>query len=425
MTWLPKSVVCLSYYDRFRFGSDALAALLLSLQIFPLAIAIAIATGVHPLYGISCASIAALLASVFGDSKIRVTAPNVVFVAVGSSIVAREGILALSLSTLLAGILLVFFGAIGLGAAIRMLPRPVVVGFSTGIAVLVVRQRVPDLLGIGPQIVADPIPRAGLTLARYPVQIEPHAIILAVATLILIMACRIASRHVPASLIAVIMGALLVKFGHFPVRTIESLFGSDLRSFHLHPVGASRVGHLGSILTQGFAIAVLVAIESYHAMGLAANLTGERFNSNGELFVQGGVNVVSAFAGGLPASGVPSHTLDNARLGAQTPIAGILQAVFLVVFLLLVAPLLRFIPLPVISALILSSVFRMTNWQEVLRLIQVPRIQAAAWVATSLLMIVTDFPIAIAVGMLIGMFLYIRKKPAILTKAAPGTSHNP
>src|SRR5712692_2741639 len=141
MTWLPKSVVCHSYYDRFRFGSDALAALLLSLQIFPLAIAIAIATGVHPLYGISCASIAALLASVFGDSKIRVTAPNVVFVAVGSSIVAREGILALSLSTLLAGILLVFFGAIGLGAAIRMLPRPVVVGFSTGIAVLVVSQR--------------------------------------------------------------------------------------------------------------------------------------------------------------------------------------------------------------------------------------------------------------------------------------------
>src|SRR5712692_6572924 len=286
MTWLPKSVVCHSYYDRFRFGSDALAALLLSLQIFPLAIAIAIATGVHPLYGISCASIAALLASVFGDSKIRVTAPNVVFVAVGSSIVAREGILALSLSTLLAGILLVFFGAIGLGAAIRMLPRPVVVGFSTGIAVLVVRQRVPDLLGIGPQIVADPIPRAGLTLARYPVQIEPHAIILAVATLILIMACRIASRHVPASLIAVIMGALLVKFGHFPVRTIESLFGSDLRSFHLHPAGAFRVDHLGSILAQGFAIAVLVAIESYQAMGLAANLTGERFNSS-ELFVQG------------------------------------------------------------------------------------------------------------------------------------------
>src|SRR5258708_36453741 len=304
-----------------------------------------------------------------------------------------------------------------------MLPRPVVVGFSTCIAVLVVSQRVPDLLGIGPQSVADPVPRAGLTLVRYPVQIEPHALILAVAPLILIMACRIASRHVPASLIAITMGALLVKFWHFPVRTIESLFGSDLRSFHLHPAGAFRLDLLGSILAQGFAIAALVAIESFQAMGLAANLTAERFNSNGELFVQGVVNVASAFAGGLPASGVSSHTFDNARLGAQTPIAGILEAVFLIVSLLLMAPLFRFIPLPVISAIILSSVFSMTNWQEVLQLMKVPRIEAAAWVATSFLTIVTDLPLAIAVCMLIGMFLYIRKKSAIRSKAAPDRLH--
>src|SRR5664279_3633126 len=190
MTWLPKFAVCLSYYDCFRLRSDAFGALFLALQIFPFAIAIAVASGVPPIYGVLCAAIAGLLASVFGDSKIRVTAPNVVFVAAASSIVAREGILALSLSTLLAGVLLVFFGAIGLGAAIRMLPPPVVVGFSTGIAVLVVTQRVPDLLAIDAQIVADPVPRAGLTLARYPVEIEPRSIILAVATLILIMACR-------------------------------------------------------------------------------------------------------------------------------------------------------------------------------------------------------------------------------------------
>jgi len=130
------------------------------------------------------------------------------------------------------------------------------------------------------------------------VQIEPHAIILAVVTLVLIMACRRASRYVPASLIAITTGALLVKFGHFPVRTVESLFGSDLRSFHLYPAGAFRLDLLGSILAQGFAIAVLVAIESFQAMGLEANVTGERFNSNGKLFVQGGVNVASAFAGG-------------------------------------------------------------------------------------------------------------------------------
>lgn len=423
MTWLPKFAVCLSYYDRFRLRSDAFAALFLALQIFPLAIAIAVATGVSPIYGVLCAAIAGLLASVFGDSKIRVTAPNVVFVAVASSIVAREGILALSLSTLSAGVLLVFFGAIGLGAGIRKLPRPVVVGFSTGIAVLVVSQQVPALLGIGSQIVAHPAPRAALTLIRYPGQIEPHAIILVFSTLILITACRRA-RYVPASLVAIITGALLVKFGHFPVHTIGSLFGSDSMSLRVHLAEVFRLDLLGSILAQGFAIAVLVATESYQAMGLAAKLTGERFNSNGELFVQGGVNVACAFAGGLPTSGISSHTFDNARLGAQTPIAGILQAVFLVVTVLLMAPILRLIPMPVISALILSSVFSMTNWREVLRLMKVPSIEAVAWVATSVLTLVADLPIAIAVGMLIGMLLYIRKEPAILTKANSGTSHN-
>ena len=417
MTWRPKFVVCLSYYDRFRFRSDAFAALVLALQVFPAVIAIAIATGVHPLYGISCAVAAGLLASALGDSKVRVSAPSVVFVAVASSIVAREGILALSLSTLLAGVLLLFFGAIGLGAGIRMLPRPVVVGFSTGIAVLVVSQQVPDLFGVSSPIGVHRVPRAVLTLLRYPAQIPPHAIILAVATLILITACRMTSRHFPGGLIAVATGALLVKFGHFPVRTVESLYGSAVVSFQLHPLEAFRLDLLSSILAQGFAMAVLTAMASFEALGLAADLTGEGFNFNGELFVQGGVNVASAFVGGLPACGVSSHTFDNARLGAQTPIAGMLQAVFLFVPMLLMAALLRFIPLSVLSALILSSVFSMTNWQEILSFIKARHIDLVAWVATSLLIIVTDLPTAIALGMLIGIFLYIRNKPAIPSKA--------
>jgi len=417
MTWRPKFVVCLSYYDRFRFRSDTFAALVLALQVFPLAIAIAIATGVHPLYGISCAVAVGLLASALGDSKVRVTAPSVVFVAVASSVVAREGILALSLSTLLAGVLLVFFGAIGLGAGIRMLPRPVVVGFLTGIAVLVVSQQVPNLLGVSPSIGVHPVPQAVLTLLRYPAQIPPHAIILAVATLILITACRIVSRHFPAGLIAIATGALMVKFWHFPVRTIESLYGSEAISFHLHPFEAFRFNLLAGILAQGFAIAVSTATASFEAMGLAADLTGEGFNLNGELLVEGGVNVASAFVGGLPACGVSSHTFENARLGAQTPIAGMLQAVFLVVSMLLMAGFLRFIPLSVLSALILSSVFSMMNWQEILSLMKAPRIDVAAWVATSLLTIVTDLPTAIALGMFIGIFLYIRNKPAVPSKA--------
>jgi SulP family sulfate permease len=410
MTWLPKSVVCLSYYDLPRFRSDAFAALILCLQLCPLALAIAIASGLHPFYGIYCAAIAGFLASVFGDSKIRVSAPNILFIAVASSIVAREGVLALSLTTLLAGLLLMFFGAIGLGAAIRVLPRPVVLGFSTGIAVLVISQELPDFLGINSQIPGAQAPSGGLRVLRHITQIEPHAIILAIAALVLIVACRKAFRYLPAGLIVMTTGALLVKLNHFPVRTIGAFCGSNLVPLHLHLAGPVRRDLLGSILAHAFAIAVLVGLESVRAVDLASSLTGEHSSPDGELLVHGGVNVASAFAGGLPASGAFSYTSENAHAGAQTPVAGILQSVFLVAFLLLIAPLVPFTPMPVISAIILANGSGMTNWRELPKLVKGRNLEFGAWLATSFLTVATDLPVAVAAGMLIALFLYVRKQ---------------
>jgi SulP family sulfate permease len=423
MTWLPKSVVCLSYYNRSRFRSDAFAAFLLSLQIFPLAIAIAVAIGVHPLYGVSCAAAAGLLVSIFGDSKIRVSAPNVIFVAVASGIVAREGILGLSLTTLLAGVLLMFFGAIHVGAAIQVLPRPVAVGFTTGIAVLIISEQLPNCFGLSSPIPTDQAGRAALTAVRLVMDIKPHAIVLAFAALVLMVVCRRTLKHAPAGLFVVVIGAVLVRFGHFPVRTIESLHGPSPMS-PLHLAGVLGFNRFGRIVAPAFVIAVLVAIEALQAMQVATGLTGESSNPDGELFLQGGANLASACVGSLPVSGVSSHTLENVRLGAQTPVAGILQAFFLVLFLVLTAPLIRFIPLPMVSALILSSVFGMTKWREIPRLLKAARFDGVAWVAISLLTIFADLPVAIAVGMLIGMFLHIRKKSIVLGKAAPRDQRN-
>jgi sulfate permease, SulP family len=407
MTWLPKSVVCLRYYDRSRFRADAFAAFLLSLQIFPLAIAIPIAIGIHPLYGISGAAVAALLASTFGDSKIRVSAPNVIFITVASSIVARDGVMGLCLSTLLSGVLLMFFGAIRLGAAIRVLPRPVALGFTTGIAVLVVSQQLPDLLGLSSQLRTDHVIQGALAFLRNPV-IEPHAIILAFAALVLVAACRRTWRYAPAGLIVIAMGALLVRFGHFPVNAVGAFHGSS-PLFPLHLAGVLGFDSFGRIIAPAFAIAVLVAVESLHALVVATALTGETTNPDGELLLQGSANLTSALVGGVPVSGVPSHTLENARLGAQTPVGGMLQAVFLVVFLLIAAPVVRWIPFPAISALILSSLFSMAMWHEIPQLMKAQRLEVASWAATTLLTIFADLLTAISVGMLIGMFLYIRK----------------
>lgn len=414
MTWLPKSVVCLSYYNRSRFRSDAFAAFLLSLQIFPLAVAIAVAIGVHPLYGVSCAAATGLLVSIFGDSKIRVSAPNVILIAVASTIVARDGILGLCLSTLLAGVLLMFFAAIRLGAAIQVLPRPVAVGFTTGIAVLIISEQLPNCFGLSSQIPTDQVARGALTVMRHVTHREPHALVLALAALVTMVVCSKTLRHVPVSLIVVAVGALLVRVWHLPVPTVGAFHGSTVM-FPMHLAGALRFDLFGRIIGPAFAIAVLVAIESLQAMVVATGLTGESTDPNSELILQGGANLTSAFVGGLPVSGVSSDTVENVGLGAQTPVAGMLQAVFLVVFLTFVAQGVRFIPLPVISALVLSSVFHMTNWREIHYLTKGPRFELVVWGATSVLTIFADLPIAIAVGMFIGMFVYIRKlqQPAL------------
>ena len=414
MTWLPKSVVCLRYYDRSRFRSDALAAFVLSLQVFPLAIAIPIAIGIHPLYGISGAAVASLLASIFGDSKIRVSAPSVVLVAIASTVAARDGVLGLSLSTLLAGVLLMFFAAIRLGRAIQVLPRPVAVGFTTGIAVLVVSAQLPNLFGLNSEIPTDQVARGTLTVMRHVTHSEPHTLVLAFAALVTMVGCSKTLRHAPVPLIVVAIGALLVRVWHLPVRTIGELHGST-EMFPVHLTGALTFDSFGGIIAPAFAIAVLVAIESLQAIRVATSLTGERSNPDSELFLQGGVNLASACVGALPVAGVASHTRENMHLGAQTPVAGILQAILLVMFLLFVAPVVRFIPLPVTSALIVASAFKMTTWQEIRRLTKAPRFEVVACAATSLLTIIADLPTAIAVGVLIGMFLHIRRlrEPAL------------
>jgi SulP family sulfate permease len=409
MIWLPKSVVCLSYYDRFRFRSDLFASFVLSLQIFPICIAIAIASGLPPSYGICSAAIASFVSSAFGDSKIRVGAPNVIFVAVAANVVMRDGVAGLALSTLFAAVLLIFFGAIRVGRAVQLLPRPIVLGFTTGIAVLIVGKQIPDLLGLSMPVSNSGVPWSEpLTAFRHVIQFQPQAILLAFATLALTLASRRISRLIPMSLIIVVAGMLLVKFGHVPVRTVEAFNGP--KPWLLQPANVVlRSDLLAGILAQAFVIAVLVAIESLAAMKIAEGMTGERSNPETELLVEGGANLASALFGALPVSGISSHSFDNARFGAQTPVAGILQAFWLVTLLLVAAPLAHFIPLPVISALVLSSIFGMVSWREVPRVRKASRLEVLTWIAISLLTILANLPAAISAGVVLGALLYARK----------------
>jgi SulP family sulfate permease len=407
--WLPKSVLCLRYYNRFRFRSDLRAGLILSAQIFPVSIAVAIASGLSPIYGISCAAIAGLFASGLGESKVRISAPNVLFVTVASGIVSEHGVLGLSLSTSLTGIVLIVLAGTGLAAAVPFIPRAIVAGLSSGVAVLVVSGVVSDLFGVRSPIFVSEIHEGVVELLQRASLVSPSATITATATLTLILLCRKVSALIPASLIATSIGVLLVKFHLLHVQTIGSPLGSVVWLFHPFPIGLLRPDFLGGALGPAFAIAILAAFQSLEAMDLAGSLAGERHSSKVELFIQGGANIGSSLFGGLPISGSYVHTATNVRSGAQTPVAGMLLAVFLPAFFCLALPFVPSIPLPVISGILLSSVCTMSHWREIPRLVKLSRSDACAWLATALLTIASDLLTAIAVGMLIGMFLYIQK----------------
>jgi SulP family sulfate permease len=393
--WLPKSVVCLRYYNQFRFRSDMRASLILTPQIFPVSIAIAMASGLHPFYGISCAAMAGLMGSGLGESKVRISAPNVVFVTVASNIVSTHGVLGLALSTSLAGIFLIFLALTGLAAAVQLIPRAIVAGLSSGVAVLVFS----SLVSTGAVAIFH-----GASLA------PPSAAIMSTATLILILLCRRVSALIPASLIAVSIGAFLVKSHHLAVQTVGSSYGVIRWPFHPFPTELVRLGFLGGLLGPAFAIAVLSAFQSLDAMDLASNLTGERYSSKVELSIQGIANIGCSLFAGLPTSGSCLHTSTNWRGGAQTPLAGVLLTVFLLALYFLTVPLVSFIPLPVISGILLANVCMMSHWREIPRVVLLSRSDACAWLATALLTITTDLLTAIAVGMFIGMFLHIRRR---------------
>jgi SulP family sulfate permease len=350
---------------------------------------------------------AGFLASGLGESKVLISAPSMLFVTVASTIISKQGLLGLSLTTSLAGIFLIFLAGTGLAAAVPFVSRAIVTGLLSGVAVLVVCAMVPSLFYSPPPILPDEIWTGAKVIFQRPFLISPSATIMAMATLTVILLCRKVSALVPASLIATAIGVLVVKLHPLPVQTIGTSSGSILWLFHTSRTELFSLDFL-SLVGPAFSIAILAAFQSLHAKDLASGLAGERSSSRVELFVQGGVNVGCSLVGGLPVAGSYVYTSANVRGGAQTPVAGMLQAAFVLAFFFLAIPLVPSIPLPVMSGILLSGVCTMPHWREIPGLMKASRRDACAWLATALLTLAMDILTVIAVGMLVAMFLYIR-----------------
>jgi SulP family sulfate permease len=415
--WFPKSVLALKNYSRRDFVADLIAGVTVGLVALPLAMAFAIASGVPPQAGLYTAIIAGFLISALGGSRVQIGGPTGAFVVVVAGIVAKYGIDGLFMCTGIAGVFLIFLGVTGLGSAVKYIPRPVVVGFTNGIAVVIASTQLKDFFGLK----IEHVP--GNFLGRLEVVAQNFRTIsfeetgLAVLALVLILIFRKYFPRVPGYIVALFVGTALVWIFHLPVETIGTRFGGIPSGLPALKIPQFHLDLIRPLISPAITVAMLGAIESLMSAVVADRMfgKGEKHKPNVELIAQGVANFVSPLMGGLPATGAIARTATNIRSGARSPLAGMIHALTLLAILLFAAPLAKFIPLAVLAAILLVVSYNMGEWTEIPELLKLSRLEVACWSATFVLTVFADLTVAVEAGMILAALVFIRKVTATTT----------
>jgi SulP family sulfate permease len=407
--WLPKSVLLLRGYNRRKFVADLIAGITVGLVALPLAMAFAISSGVPPQSGIYCAVVAGFLISALGGSKTQIGGPTGAFVVIVGGIVLKHGIEGLYICTGMAGVFLVLMGVTGFGSAVKFIPRPVVLGFTNGIAVLIASTQIKDFCGLKIDHIAADFPGRMEAIATHWQTFSWTSLLLATACLLLIVLTPRLTGRVPGTIVALFIGtgaALLLKL---PVETIGSRFGGIPSGLPHLEIPAFHFRMVPELLGPALTVTMLGAIESLMSAVVSDRMSGDKHNPNVELIGQGIANFVSPMFGGLPATGAIARTATNIRSGAQTPVAGMIHALTLLAILLFAAPLAKFIPLPVLAAILMIVSYNMGEWREVPEILKLTKSDISVWVVTFLLTVFADLTVAVEAGMILATLLFIRK----------------
>ncbi len=407
--WLPKSVLCLREYSFNKFLHDVVAGVTVGLVALPLAMAFAIASGLTPQAGIYCAIVTGFLISALGGSKTQIGGPTGAFVVVVAGIVAAHGIDGLYMCTVMAGAILVVLGATGMGTAVKFIPRPVVIGFTNGIAVLIASTQVKDFFGLHlAKVPSEFWLRVKASAAAFP-SWSPQATLLAACTVAVILVCRAISNRIPGAIVAMLGATLAAFFLKLPVETIGTRFGgipSGLPHFVLPQWHASMVHGL---LGPAFTVAMLGAIESLMSAVVSDRMSNDRHNPNVELIGQGIANIFSPMFGGLPATGAIARTATNIRAGAQSPVAGMIHACTLLCVLLFAAPLASYIPMAALAGILMVVSYNMGEWREIPQLLRLTKTDISVWLVTFALTVFADLTVAVEAGMILAALLFIAR----------------
>jgi SulP family sulfate permease len=414
-SWLPKSVLCLRTYDRHKFLLDLIAGVTVGLVALPLAMAFSIASGLTPQAGIYCAVVTGFLISALGGSKTQIGGPTGAFVVVVAGIVAVHGVDGLFMCTVMAGVLLVIMGVTGLGTAVKFIPRPVVIGFTNGIAVLIASTQVKDFFGLHLDKVPGVFSLRMQALAANFHTLSFEATALAVFTLLTLIVCRSVSTRIPGPIVALVLATSAVYFFKLPVETIGTKFGGIPAGLPHLQFPRFRVDLIHGLLGPAFTVAMLGAIESLMSAVVSDRMSNDRHNPNVELFGQGIANIFSPMFGGLPATGAIARTATNIRSGAQSPVAGIIHALTLLCILLFAAPLVSYVPMAALAGILMIVAYNMGEWREIPQLLKLTKTDISIWLVTFALTVFADLTVAVEAGMILAALLFISRVASTTT----------
>src|SRR5215469_12255293 len=391
--WLPKSVLCLRDYNLNKFGHDVVAGITVGLVALPLAMAFSIASGLSPQAGIYCAIVTGFLISLLGGSKTQIGGPTGAFVVVVAGIVAAHGVDGLFMCTVMAGVVLLAMGLTGMGSAIKFIPRPIVVGFTNGIAILIASTQVKDFFGLQMEKVPGVFWLRLEAFATHFKTLNYTATFLAVATVAILIVCRAVSNRIPGPIVALAVGTAAVFVFKLPVETIGSRFGGIPSGLPHLQIPKFRADLIHGLLGPAVTVAMLGAIESLMSAVVSDRMSNDRHNPNVELIGQGVANVVSPMFGGLPATGAIARTATNIRSGAQSPVAGIIHALTLLCVLLFASRIVSYVPMAVLAGILMIVSYNMGEWREIPQLLKLTKTDISIWLVTFALTVFADLTV--------------------------------
>lgn len=409
-SYTPKLITALREgYSFSTFRADAIAGLTVAIVALPLAMALGIASGASPDKGLITAVIAGFLISALGGSRVQVGGPTGAFVVVVFNVIARHGYDGLLIATLLAGLILIVAGIAGLGRMIKYIPHPVVTGFTAGIAVIIASSQVKDFLGLSIKSVpADFLPKWQAYFGAIAT-IQWTAVAVGMGALAIIIGLRKTAPRLPSFLIAVVVSSVVVALLKLPVDTIGSRFPHIPAGLPMPAFPAFSLAKANEVLPSAFTIAFLAGIEALLSAVVADGMAGTRHRSNQELIGQGIANVSSALFGGLPATGAIARTATNIRSGARTPVAGMMHAVFLLLFILFATQLMAYVPMAALAAILFMVAWGMSEYERFLALLRMPSSDRAVLLLTFGLTVLVDLTVAIGVGVTLASLLFMAR----------------